>query len=117
MSLPVLRDVSEPEAFWASLSPAQQFALLSAAPKKLAGPRRRVEGDRASWRHDAYGQQVSGSYACLCDTCAKDTGKHLNEANVDARLVAAGWTLVPAGPTTRVATHNEQFDKPSDENV
>lgn len=134
--LPVLRDVSDPVAFWASLSPLRRFNLLSAASiKTLAGPRTRDRPEgRGSWRHDVFGRPINGSYACLCATCTNDPEKHLSATNVDARLVAAGYTLVPglkdpeafrealgdalrAKSATTVTTHDFEFDRPSNKNV
>ena len=98
------RNVSDPVAFWASVTPAQALALLKAAPK-VAGPWEHRESDFAR-RH---GVSVDARPIALASAYSWDTrgtssngkdqgGLALNDEDVakddaDAALVAAEWVL------------------------
>lgn len=77
----------DPAAFWASLSPAEAYALLRAAPK-VAGPWERTP--HGTWHRD--GIKPCPITAAITN---RDVATEPNVATVrDADLRAAGWLLV-----------------------
>lgn len=94
--------ISDPVAFWQSLTPAQALALLKAAPEVASGWIELDDGNTHE-RHDREGRWLIAVWAIGADKWrvrrrhapSADTVTGLDEAkaNADAVLRAEGWVL------------------------